>query len=232
MWSSVGLNSKSHTLILARTTAGFRPSSTTTPNCSRVWTENEQSTWTSTGVWNNWKLHFQSIFWSLSLPATIFQGFPTRMVYLYYISCLRYTGLVGDPRFVLVAFLQSSLWNHASVHHYFCKKSGFNLTNSYTTMISGTREKSVNENKAMIRSLSTCVDWSQSLHKQNHDHGPLHSAVEYLKDLFSFCFEQHSQGAVTCLSEIDGCCVLPCYSTPVTKIRGQMKESHLHNTCF
>ena len=26
------------------------------------------------------------------------RGFPTRMVYLYYISCLRYTILVGNPR--------------------------------------------------------------------------------------------------------------------------------------
>ena len=25
------------------------------------------------------------------------RGFPTRMVYLYYISCLRYTILVGNP---------------------------------------------------------------------------------------------------------------------------------------
>ena len=29
----------------------------------------------------------------------VFQGFPARMVYLYYISCLRYTILVGNPRF-------------------------------------------------------------------------------------------------------------------------------------
>ena len=28
-----------------------------------------------------------------------FRGFPTTMVYLYYISCLRYTILVGNPRF-------------------------------------------------------------------------------------------------------------------------------------
>ena len=28
-----------------------------------------------------------------------YQGFPTRMVYLYYISCLRYTILVGNPRY-------------------------------------------------------------------------------------------------------------------------------------
>ena len=30
-----------------------------------------------------------------------FRGFPTRMVYLYYISCLRYTILVGNPQFTL-----------------------------------------------------------------------------------------------------------------------------------
>ena len=31
--------------------------------------------------------------------AVVFRGFPTRMVYLYYISCLRYTILVGNSRF-------------------------------------------------------------------------------------------------------------------------------------
>ena len=30
----------------------------------------------------------------------VFEGFPTRMVYPHYISCLRYTILVGNPRFV------------------------------------------------------------------------------------------------------------------------------------
>ena len=30
----------------------------------------------------------------------VYRGFPTRMVYLYYISCLRYTILVGNPRYV------------------------------------------------------------------------------------------------------------------------------------
>ena len=29
---------------------------------------------------------------------TKFRGFPTRMVYLYFLSCLRYTILVGNPR--------------------------------------------------------------------------------------------------------------------------------------
>ena len=28
-----------------------------------------------------------------------YAGFPTRMVYLYYIACLRYTILVGNPRY-------------------------------------------------------------------------------------------------------------------------------------
>ena len=32
----------------------------------------------------------------------VYQGFPTRMVYLYYISCLRYTILVGNPRFIIL----------------------------------------------------------------------------------------------------------------------------------
>ena len=31
---------------------------------------------------------------------SIWRGFPTRMVYLYYISCLRYTILVGNPRWI------------------------------------------------------------------------------------------------------------------------------------
>ena len=32
----------------------------------------------------------------------IYQGFPTRMVYLYYTSCLRYTVLVGNLRYITV----------------------------------------------------------------------------------------------------------------------------------
>ena len=31
----------------------------------------------------------------------LFRGFPTRMVYLYYISCLRYTILAGNPQFII-----------------------------------------------------------------------------------------------------------------------------------
>ena len=38
--------------------------------------------------------------WSVLL---LFPEFPTRMVCLYYISCLRYTILVGNPRFALVS---------------------------------------------------------------------------------------------------------------------------------
>ena len=37
-----------------------------------------------------------------------FEGF--RMVYLYYISCLRYTILAGNPRFVLLLLSRLCLW--------------------------------------------------------------------------------------------------------------------------
>ena len=40
----------------------------------------------------------------------LFQGFPTRMVYLYYILCLRYTFLAGNPRFVCLFFFFSVLF--------------------------------------------------------------------------------------------------------------------------
>ena len=33
------------------------------------------------------------------------RGFPTRMVYLYYISCLRYNILVGNPRCYMYMFI-------------------------------------------------------------------------------------------------------------------------------
>ena len=36
----------------------------------------------------------------------IFRGFPTRMVYLYYMSCLRYTILARNPRFVYEVHVQ------------------------------------------------------------------------------------------------------------------------------
>ena len=43
-----------------------------------------------------------------SMRFTIsYRGFPTRMVYLYYISCLRYTILVGNPRYDLLLNLMS-----------------------------------------------------------------------------------------------------------------------------
>ena len=41
------------------------------------------------------------------LPEVVvsFGGVPTRMVYLYYISCLRYTILVGNPRFIMKLYV-------------------------------------------------------------------------------------------------------------------------------
>ena len=52
----------------------------------------------------------------LSLHSGVFQGFPNRMVHLYYISCLRYTILVGEPsicpvveRFFCLVICQSIL---------------------------------------------------------------------------------------------------------------------------
>ena len=51
----------------------------------------------------------------------IFRGFPTRMVYLYYISCLRYTFLVGNPRFVQRSWAGAT-WKRSieknCYHHY------------------------------------------------------------------------------------------------------------------
>ena len=38
-----------------------------------------------------------------------YRGFPTRMVHLYYISCLRYTILVGNPRYVSIVYLYSAV---------------------------------------------------------------------------------------------------------------------------
>ena len=40
-----------------------------------------------------------------------FPGFPTRMVYFYHISCLRYTILVGNPRYEPNSF-EHVQWNH------------------------------------------------------------------------------------------------------------------------
>ena len=40
-----------------------------------------------------------AIYTYIHIHTHIYRGFPTRMVYLYYISCLRYTILVGNPRY-------------------------------------------------------------------------------------------------------------------------------------
>ena len=45
-----------------------------------------------------------------------FQGFPTRMVYLHYISCLRYTILVGNPRLMLYVFMKTHTHTHIYTH--------------------------------------------------------------------------------------------------------------------
>ena len=46
---------------------------------------------------------------------SIYLGFPTRMVYLYYISCLRYTIQAGNPRYVGVCVRYShSHWQEAA----------------------------------------------------------------------------------------------------------------------
>ena len=45
----------------------------------------------------------------------IYRGFPTRMVYLYYISCLRYTILVGNPRYMGMVCLMVPDQNGASL---------------------------------------------------------------------------------------------------------------------
>ena len=36
---------------------------------------------------------------NINYNKKIYRGFPTRMVYLYYILCLRYTILVENPRY-------------------------------------------------------------------------------------------------------------------------------------
>ena len=45
----------------------------------------------TTGKDNNTKI--------FSMRYSAYRGFPTRMVYLHYISCLRYTILVGNPQY-------------------------------------------------------------------------------------------------------------------------------------
>ena len=50
--------------------------------------------------------------WVGVLSVWPYRGFPTRTVYLYYMSCLRYTILVGNPRYVhgLLLGLFVGLW--------------------------------------------------------------------------------------------------------------------------
>ena len=53
-----------------------------------------------------------------------YRGFPTRMVYLYYISCLRYTLLVGNPRLVYChgqQVMKYCLHNHCCSLHQICR---------------------------------------------------------------------------------------------------------------
>ena len=52
-------------------------------------------------IWNN----------VLALPQLDFQGFPTRMVSLYYISCLMHTILVGNPQFLCESVLLKLNWS-------------------------------------------------------------------------------------------------------------------------
>ena len=51
--------------------------------------------------------------WSIS---TMIRGFPTRMVYLYYISCLRYTILVGNPQYIMLEIHHSG--REPSIHYH------------------------------------------------------------------------------------------------------------------
>ena len=52
-------------------------------------------------------LFFVRLFVCLFVCFQIFRGFPTRMVYLNYILCLRYTILVGNTRNLFVRFSSS-----------------------------------------------------------------------------------------------------------------------------
>ena len=47
------------------------------------------------------------------------QGFPTRMVYLYYISCLGYTILVGNPRNIKLSVFVCLFFLKINVSHFF-----------------------------------------------------------------------------------------------------------------
>ena len=56
------------------------------------------------------------VFYHEVLKKSWFWRFRTRMVYLNYISCLRYTILVGNPQFIICVWTQASLdlflWYH------------------------------------------------------------------------------------------------------------------------
>ena len=69
---------------------------------------------------------------TVQLGKSTYRGFPTRMVYLYYILCLRYTILVGNPRYAhchVSGVTSDLLQNNASdgsvdqcschLHHFF-----------------------------------------------------------------------------------------------------------------
>ena len=47
----------------------------------------------------------------------IYWGFPTRMVYLYYMSCLRYTILVRNPRYRDIPFWSETLGIYIRINH-------------------------------------------------------------------------------------------------------------------
>ena len=55
-------------------------------------------------IWVQYLKHIQRV-WQTDVP---YWGFPTRMVYLYYIACLRYTILVGNPRIMSEMIFHSS----------------------------------------------------------------------------------------------------------------------------
>ena len=65
---------------------------------SKEWLNEERSKWI-----NEW-VHDLTVICrlknSLFIALSAYKGFPTRMVYLYYISCLRYTILVRNPRYI------------------------------------------------------------------------------------------------------------------------------------
>ena len=62
-----------------------------------VWSVSIQD---QSGVTSNSQLQTQFLSSFGTGHPLIYQGFPTRMVYLYYISCLRYTILAGNPQYM------------------------------------------------------------------------------------------------------------------------------------